>query len=208
MTATPAVAFRLERLLADVAGWLSLQTAGELPGGLLTEAWHGTRRQPGLGGPVLGWILLHSLGKLISVDGGTRCLQTLRHFGLDYALQESTATAEQERDIFITLALLQTADLTPHPASSESAFARLCSDPVNAGLLGINTHAGTTWFVQEGMATLAGAVALQAGITTLLCRVEEDRTMGPANIIAEILRQRLARAAAVGYRLDKFLRLG
>ncbi len=208
MAATPAGTFHLERLLAGVAGWLSLQTAGELPGGLLTEAWHGTRKQPGLGVPVLGWMLLHSLGRLIGVDGGTRCLQTLRNFGLDYALQESAATAEQERDIFITLTLLQTADLAPHPASSESAFARLCSDPVNAGLLGINTHAGTTWFVQEGMATLAGAVALQAGIAPLLCPVEKDRSMGPANLIAEVLRQRLARAAAIGYRLDKFLRLG
>ena len=207
IAAAPSGAVDLARLLASLTDWLMLQPAGKLPGSLLTEAWLGTRRQPGLGVPLLSWMLLHSLGKLIGVDDGTRCLQNLRHFGLDYAWQESAVSAEQERDIFLAMTLLRTAELSPHPASNESAFASLCNDPVNSGLLGINTDAGTTWFVQEGMAALAGAVALQAGIIPLLGQEAEDRDEVPTTSIAEVLRQRLARAAAVGYRLDKFLHL-
>jgi hypothetical protein len=198
----------LGRLLAGLTEWLTAQSTGKLPCSLLAEAWDGTRRQPGLGAPILSWVLLQSLGELIGVDGGTRCLQQLRQFGLDYAWQVSAASIDQERDIFLTMTLLETTDLSPHPANSEPAFASLCRDPANAGLLGINTHAGTTWFVEEGMASLAGAVALQAGIMPLIHQQTQGIAKGPATAIAGVLRQRLARAAAVGYRLDKFLRLG
>ena len=58
------------------------------------------------------------------------------------------------------------------------------------------------------MTALASIVALQAGIMQFLRKIEEERTDKPAVVIADILRQRQARAAAVGYRLDKFLRLG
>ena len=204
----PTGTIDLGRLLAGLTEWLTAQSTGKLPCSLLAEAWDGTRRQPGLGAPILSWVLLQSLGELIGVDGGTRCLQQLRQFGLDYAWQVSAASIDQERDIFLAMTLLGTTDLSPHPANSEPAFASLCRDPANAGLLGINTHAGTTWFVEEGMASLAGAVALQAGIMPLIHQQTQGRAKGPATAIAGVLRQRLARAAAVGYRLDKFLRLG
>ena len=58
------------------------------------------------------------------------------------------------------------------------------------------------------MAALAGVVALQAEIMQLMTQPEAEITDTSATAIPDILRQRLARAAAVGYRLDKFLNLG
>jgi hypothetical protein len=208
MTTAPPATIDLAGLCSSLTGWLAGQPAGKLPGCLLAEAWHGTRTQPGLGAPVLSWLLLDLLGRLIGLGDGPSCLQQLRDFGLDYAWLAGAASPAQEREIALALTLLQTAVLSPHPASSASAFAGLCNDPANAGLLGINSYNGTTWFVREGMATLAGAVALQAGIIPLVHRAATERDHGSDTAIAEILRQRLARAAAVGYRLDKFLDLG
>jgi hypothetical protein len=181
-----------------------------------------------LGVALLSWLLLHNLGKMLGFRDGTDGLECLRRFGLDYAWQESVTSAEQERDVFLATLLMQTAARTSHPATSEVAFAELCNDPVNTRLLGINSHANETWFLQEGMTALAGAIALQAEITDLMNRGKAESAKAAPAIaevtdlmnggkaegakaapaIAEILRQRLARAAAVGYRLDKFLSLG
>ena len=139
---------------------------------------------------------------------GFSCLESLRQFGLDYAWQETATSAEQERDILLATLLLQTTALTPHPATSTSAFTELCNNPDNARLLGINSHADATWFLQEGMTALAGVVALQAEIMQLMGGPETGDTDKSPSTIPDILRQRLARAAAVGYRLDKFQRLG
>ena len=103
--------------------------------------------------------------------------------------------------------LMQTPTQPLHPATNDPAFAELVTDPKNAGLLGINHHAGQSWFAKEGLAALAGAVALQAALMQLM---SPDSTVKPkvmATLIPERLRERLARAAAVGYRLDKFLHL-
>ena len=116
-------------------------------------------------------------------------------------------TTEQERDVFLATLLLQTATLSPHPATCDVAFAELCNDPGNARLLGINMHADETWFSQEGMTALAGIIALQSGIIQILGEKSATGTDISSPVISDILRQRQARAAAVGYRLDKFLRL-
>ena len=91
---------------------------------------------------------------------------------------------------------------------SESAFTELCNNPDNSRLLGINSHADERWFLQEGMTALAGVVALQAEIMPLTKDSKAEKSSASANTSSDILRQRLARAAAVGYRLDKFLSLG
>ena len=104
----------------------------------------------------------------------------------------------------LTMELLQQ-PLTPHPATDADAFNTLCMAPQLTTLLGINQHAGTTWFREEGLATLAGAVALQAVFTSALA----SPTLEPDfESCAATLRLRLARAAACGCRLDKFLQLG
>jgi hypothetical protein len=198
----------LDDILAILPNRLTELATEELPGKLLASAWHGSRTEDGLGVPILGWLLLDCLGKTVGFSDNIGCPESFRRFGLDFAWQESAMTAEQERNIFLTNLLLQTATLSPHPATCEAAFAKLCNDPGNARLLNINRHADETWFSQEGMTTLAGIVALQAEIVQLLRKPEEETTAEPAVVIADILRQRLARAAAVGYRLDKFLRLG
>jgi len=91
---------------------------------------------------------------------------------------------------------------------SASAFTELCNNPENSRLLGINSHAGQNWFLQEGMTALAGVVALQAEIMSLTKGSKTETSRAPASTSSGILRQRLARAAAIGYRLDKFLSLG
>jgi hypothetical protein len=198
----------LDDVLAILPGWLSELSTEKLPGKLLKNAWHGSRTQAGLGAPILSWRLLDCLGKTVGFSDNVSIMETLRRFGLDFAWQESATTTEQERDFFLATLLLQTATLSPHPATCEAAFAELCNDPGNARLLNINRHADETWFSQEGITALAGIVALQAEIMQLQRKNEEKRTDKPAVVIADILRQRLARAAAVGYRLDKFLNLG
>jgi hypothetical protein len=198
----------LEILFATLPAWLSDLSAAKLPGKLVADAWFGLRAQPGLGVSLLSWLLLRSLGKMLGLSDDYCCLQYLRRFGLDYAWQESTTSAEQQRDVFLATLLMQTSGLTPHPATSEKRFAELCNDPDNTGLLGINSHAGKTWFLQEGMTALAGAIALQAEIMHLMSEDGEADAKVSASATAEVLRQRLALAAAVGYRLDKFLRLG
>jgi hypothetical protein len=57
------------------------------------------------------------------------------------------------------------------------------------------------------MTALVGIVALQAEIMQLIQGVETGDTDKLSSAAPDILRQRLARAAAVGYQLDKFLNL-
>ncbi len=198
----------LDDVLAILPGWLTELSTEELPGRLLTNAWHGSRTQVGLGVPILGWLLLNCLGKTVGFSANVSVMETLSRFGLDFAWQESATTTEHRRNVFLATLLLQTATLSPHPATCDTAFAELCNDPGNARFLNINKHADETWFSQEGITALAGVVALQAEIMQFPRRKDGKRTDEQAVIIADILRQRLARAAAVGYRLDKFLLLG
>ncbi len=198
----------LPDLLTTLPDWLSTLSKAKMPEKLLADLWCGARTQSGLGISLFSWLLLHNLGKILGLTDDTHCLRYLRQFGLDYAWQEIATSAEQERDVFLATLLMQTSVLSPHPATNESAFATLCNDPDNAGLLGINSHADETWFMQEGMAALAGVVALQAEIMQLMTQPEAESTDTSATTIPDILRQRLVRAAAVGYRLDKFLNLG
>jgi hypothetical protein len=198
----------LAELLTTLPGWLADLSSAKLPEKLLANSWYGTPTQSGLGVALFGWLLLHNLSKMLGFSDDTHCLAYLRQFGLDYAWQEIATSAEQERDIFLTTLLMQTTELSPHPATSGSAFAELCNDPDNARLLGINSHADETWFLQEGMTVLAGVIALQAELMQLMGEAEAGVTDRSSAAIPDILRQRLARAAAVGYRLDNFLRLG
>jgi hypothetical protein len=201
----------LAELLSTLPGWLADLSSAKLPEKLLANSWYGTPAQSGLGVALFSWLLLHNLSKMLGFSDDTHCLAYLRQFGLDYAWQEIATSAEQERDIFLTTLLMQTTELSPHPATSASAFAELCNDPDNSRLLGINTHADETWFLREGMTALAGVVALQAELIQLMQLMGEAEagvTDRSSAAIADILRQRLARAAAVGYRLDKFLSLG
>ncbi len=203
----PAAPINLTELFAALPGWLAkLSTAG-FPEQLLVSLWLGTRTQAGLGLSLLSWLIVHSLGKNLGFSDDSRCLEYLRQFGLDFAWQESAVSAGQERDVFLATLLMQTAVLTPHPATDDAVFAQLCHAPGNAGLLGTNTHAGQSWFSQEGMTALTGVVALQNCIGQWL-ETEASESADTSSHVADILRQRLARAAAVGYRLDKFLSLG
>jgi hypothetical protein len=58
------------------------------------------------------------------------------------------------------------------------------------------------------MTALVGIVALQAEVLPLIGQDKAVTSGTSTVVISELLRQRLARAAAVGYRLDKFLHLG
>ncbi|MGK2904918.1 MAG: alpha-amylase family glycosyl hydrolase [Desulfuromonadales bacterium] len=201
-----SVSTPIEELFAALPAWLADLSAATYPGKLLANLWYGVRTQPGLGVALISWLVLQNLVKMLGFPDGTDGLECLRRFGLDYAWQESITSAEQEREVFLATLLMQTAAQTCHPATSEAAFAELCNDPVNTRLLGINSHADKTWFLQEGMTAVAGAIALQAEIMSLI-NGGKDGGAKAASSIAEILRQRLARAAGVGYRLDKFLSL-
>jgi glycosidase len=192
-------------LLTALPRWLAKLSSADIPNRLMAEAWSGLRNHPGLGVPVLAWLLLRELGQRLGLHSDSECLNIIRSLGLDFAWQEQFTSHEQQRQVSLSLLLLQTSN--SKPATDSNAFADLCTDNINTNLLGVHRHAGNFWFNREGMMALVGVVALQAGVQQLAL---EPSSVGPepTKEISEMLRQRLARAAAVGYRLDKFLSLG
>jgi len=173
----------------------------------LHEMWQGKSDRPGLGTVLLSWLLLRDLGRQLGLADDRQCLDLLRGFGLDFAWQESAASQAQTRDVFLGMLLMQTPTQALHPATNDPAFAELVTDPKNAALLGINRHAGQSWFAKEGLAALTGCVALQAALMIISSPQVTEQPKVMARLIHERLRERLALAAAVGYRLDKFLHL-
>jgi hypothetical protein len=197
-----------ESSVTKLPGWLAGIAKAAVPEQFLCEMWQGKRDRHGLGPALLSWLLLHDLGQQLGLENDRQCLELLTSFGLDFAWRESASSPAQTTDVFLAMLLLQTPASPLHPAISDQLFAELFTDPQNSRLLGINHHAGQSWFSREGLASLAGAVALQAALMPLasLSSIEEPDIT--AALISERLRERLARAAAVGYRLDKFLHLG
>ena len=196
----------LPALLMRLPQWLTDCAAQKLPHSLLAERWSGSAKAPGLGSLVLAWLLVRALGQACGQPTAAETTGLLHRFGLDHAWRESATSARLEHEGQLAMLLLETEALSPHPAVDEAAFVKLVEDRGLQALLGINRHAGTTWFSREAMTDLAGILALQSSILQL---TEREIAAGEpqATTSAVILRQRLARAAAVGYRLDKFLRL-
>ncbi len=195
----------LSATLRTVPQWLSELPAQGQPGKLLSERWNGTVQLPGVGVSVLGWLILHALGKVLGLDNDRDCLALMTHFGLDYAWQQATSGTQQEDIAFSLLLLRQTADPAQHPALSEDAFTSLVNDHKHQPLLGINCYRDETWFSQERMTQLVSTLAMQAGIQSLTAEATPPNKAETTAIICTTARQRLARAAAVSYRLDKFL---
>ena len=196
----------LKALFSDVSGWLAELSAAEAVEKMLAGQWQGRRAQAGLGVTILSWLMLQNLSQALGFSDESRCFEVFGSYGLDFAWQESAASEDQRRTVFLATLLTKTADMQPHPAVDAQAFAPLCQDRDNSRFLGVNRHQEQTWFLQEGMTALAGAIALQAGILQL--RADQGKEVPTiSTAAAEHLRQRLARAAAVGYRLDKFLDL-
>ncbi len=198
----------LKNFFKKLPVWLIRIAKAEIPVQLLHEMWQGKNDRPGLGSAVLSWLLLHDLGRQLGLADDRQCLDLLRRFGLDFAWQESSTSQAETRDVFLGMLLMQIPAQPLHPATSDPVFAEFVTDPKNAGLLGINHHAGQSWFAKEGLAAMAGAVAFQAALMHLLSPDTTEEPDITAALIPERLRERLARAAAVGYRLDKFLHLG
>ena len=196
----------LKALFADLSGWLAELAAADTVEKMLAGQWQGKRSQAGLGGTILSWLMLQNLSQSLGFSDESRCFDVFGSYGLDFAWQESAASEDQSRTVFLATLLTKTAGMQPHPAVDTQAFAHLCLDRDNSRFLCVNRHEEQTWFLQEGMTALAGAIALQAGILQLRAGQGKE---APAisKTAAELLRQRLARAAAVGYRLDKFLDL-
>jgi glycosidase len=196
----------LEVLFADLSGWLAELAAAEAAEKMLAGQWHGTRSQAGLGVTILSWMMLQNLSQALNFPENSRFFSVFRSFGLDFAWQESAATENQAKVVFLATLLSKTASMQPHPAVDNHAFIQICQDPENASFLGVNRHEDQIWFLQESMTALAGTVALQAGIMQIRAGQGKE-VLTISTTAAEHMRQRLARAAAVGYRLDKFLDL-
>jgi starch synthase len=83
------------------------------------------------------------------------------------------------------------------------SFATLARDPAHWTLLGINRHAGETWYNRERMATLVMALACQA--VHLAAGAGPQRCPPLLWKIATRAERRITLAAATGYRLEAFL---
>lgn len=185
--------------------WLTELPTQGFPEQLLADVWFGHRNHPALGAVILAWQVLKSLCKRADNLNAYDFRSFINKIGLDYAWREHVSNKEKERAISLAMLLLRTAE--SNPATDDELFAELCTDTANKELLGINEHAGDRWFNREGMISVAGAVALQAAVLGLeknLASIDK----AAFSEIAEKLRQRLARATAVGFKLDKFISLG
>ncbi len=198
--------FDLKTLFAELSAWLADMDAAEGPETLLSGQWQGARNQAGQSVTLLSWLILRRLSQTLGFPDEAGCLDALRRFGLDFAWWESAGSQDQLRTVFLARLLARTASMEPHPAVAAKVFTQLCQEPDIGRFLGVNKHADQTWFLQERMTALAGAVALQAGVMQLQANHNKEVSVTSTSA-AEQLRQRLARAAAVGYRLDKFLAL-
>jgi len=194
-----------EPSLQGLGIWLNELKGSDLPGQLLYELWTGSADQPGLGPALLTWWQIARLYARCSFAFSEGCDAFLTHFGIDLAWREASVTPIEHRDRQIALLLLRSTALTAHPALDDHSLAQLIRDTDGRELLGIHRHAGTTWFNREAMASLCGALALQAGWLGFACDAVQPANESPTTTLLETLRRRLARAAAVGYRLDKFL---
>ena len=194
-----------ELTLKGLGLWLNQLKDSDLPGQLLYGQWSGCSDQPSLGGALLTWWQVERLYASCSFAFSDGCDAFLTHFGVDLAWREASASPVEQRDRQIALLLLRANGLTPHPALDDQSLARLISGADGRELLGIHQHGGTTWFNREAMAALCGALALQAGWREYQALAAKPSAKGGGSPYLEMLRRRLARAAAVGYRLDKFL---
>jgi glycosidase len=172
-------------------------------GQLLAAAWQQIHAEEGLGAALLSWLLLDQLGRQLKLPDGQALLSKLEDFGLDFAWREGCGTTAELRDLALTRLLLRHPageSAASDPALNRATFTALCRDPQNATLLGVNSQEGRRWFVRERMAAVTGALALR----TWLALERDDDTAWRASAL-DRHRQRLARAAAVAYRLDRFL---
>ncbi|MDT8440040.1 MAG: alpha-amylase family glycosyl hydrolase [Desulfuromonadales bacterium] len=196
---------RLFDRLTGFGAWLESLDAYGLPGELLGELWLGRSDTAGLGVPLLSWALLDLLAATVAQP--LPPAELLGRFGLDLAWQEHAVASDRRRDLLLGRLLLAAAESTPPPALDDAALAGLMSAPDAAELLGINRSQGVVWFNREGMTALCGALALQASWLALAADPAATGTKASSDAILASLRRRLARAAAVGYRLDNFLAL-
>ena len=177
------------------------------PSQTLRQLWGGNSNQPGIAAAILGWLLLRALGKAVGLESTA----LLEQFGLDYAWREQAQQQDVDESAgeiaAFTLLLAKTAKMTPHPALEQQAFKSLCDDESLHPLLGVNQHQQARYFSKERMTSLIGALAMQAGIESLLATADPAQQAVTAAKLSETARDRLARAAAVGYRLDKLFLL-
>ena len=203
---TPAAIFSersLRQDMAELSTWLDMLTTCEWPGQMLLNIWQGKPGVPCLGPAILTWRLLAALGQRLECRSQEDLWALLQRLGLDHAWQEVLSGPDDQRNLNLSLILLETEGMHPHPALSDVALAELIRTSRVAALTGLNEYAGERFFNREGMMTLCAALAVQAdwnpGQPTSLSR--------PSSESLETFRGRLARAAAVGYRLDKFIQL-
>jgi hypothetical protein len=197
---THSAAKGIDTLFAVLAPWLK-QLDIRMPGKLLVKAWHGSRIEPGLGVPLLAWRLLQLLRETLGLQNDREWTSLLQRFGLDYAWHQSVEKRQQQT-VVLALQLLDVS--AKAAATDDAAFAKLLQEPVNQKFLGINNYQGTIWFNRERFTALATSIALRAALHQQL----ETCHSSEISEVAERLRRRLARAAAVGYQLEKFLLLG
>ncbi len=207
LTATSRSLIASEPLQTDIE-WLNqyLNTLPEIRphGRLLYDDWLGSTDRFAIGRSVLAWWLVHRLGKTLGIDDGASVWTQLGHFGLNYAWREACTTDDDRWDQALAETLVMIDVRSPHPAYSAESFSELVRSPEVMPLLGVHEHAGDTWFNRERMAGLCGALVIQSEWLSTVSS-EADR---PEDLDAlEMYRHRLARAAAVGYRLDNFLSL-
>ena len=186
--------------------WLDQLSKSGLPKSLLYEIWLGQEFCPSLGAPLLGWLMLKKMGCQWRLNG-PQCFELLCEFGLDGAWKEMARSEDQALLIDLTVLLLQSGEQQPHPAINDKAFVDFITARKAARILGINQYAGQTWFSKEGIGMLTGGIALQYAMMTRLASPDTASPRQNDQFVSECLRQRLPRAAALGYRLDKFLNL-
>ncbi|MBW2451480.1 MAG: alpha-amylase [Deltaproteobacteria bacterium] len=202
-TATTPSEQSLRQDMVDLSTWLGTLAPSRLPGQILLKIWQGSSDVCSLGPAIIMWRLLAALGQRLSCSAPASLWAMMQRLGLDHAWHEVLSEPGDRRNLNLSWILLEAEAMDPHPARSETALAELVGTSRVATVIGLNEYAGERFFNREGMMALCAALAIQADWT--LGRPTGPGRPGPEPL--ETFRGRLARAAAVGYRLDNFIHL-
>jgi ADP-glucose type glycogen/starch synthase len=186
----PPLAVELSRL----AGWLAGRAAAPL-----REFWRGPES---VAYPLLCWQLFEQLQRHLP-PAAAPLWPRFQAVGLAMAWSESLPPAQRDRVLPLALLLIAGARQAPPPALDALVFASLARNPAHQELLGINRHAGVTWFNRERMTALIVALACQAA--HLAAAEEASGVSRLQEKIAARAVRRIAAATAAGYRLEPFL---
>ena len=185
--------------------WLGRWEQADYPESLLKSLWDGDECAP-LGAIALAWLAIHGAFQLLPKGLAEDFGELSDLYGLGMAWHEQILTPSDRQAMFLINQLCRIQEQEPDPATDHEAFLRMVTQPNVPEILGMHEFADKTWITREGITAFAGGLALRSVIKEeIRSSTTSETKKNLSHAVSLSLRERLAHAAAVGYRLDKFL---